>query len=410
VKLSFREYISKLRRAFYGKYERRNFFAVIRLHVLDLFLSCINGPVKNKKIEKRPERILVVNPFHQGDVVITTSLIRAIRANLPWVRIGFLVGSWSAFMLNGHEYVDHIHVVDHYKISRKPFGFIVKLYYYVNDLIKLIPRIRRLNYDVALIVNGHEPSFIPLCKLVGIRYVAGPESAGFGPLLDYKVAKRGHGIHEAHYQYKLLECLFAANVFPVDKIIPYLMVPYSPELRLSLDSKVKVSKREYVIIQPGTGNPAKEWSTDYWIILSKQLIQNGEFLIMCGSGIKEKLLCQKIVDACGEMAVNMVGELLWNEYLLLLKSAKGLIGLDSLAVHLASAFEIPTLAIMSGVGDVTRWFPLGDRSIYVTHAVPCSPCHTKPCKTRDCITKISPYHVFEVWNSHIKISRLSKVN
>ena len=305
-------------------------------------------------------------------------------------------------MLIGHECVDYIHVVDHYKISRKPFGLIKKIYYYIIDVIKLMPIIRRIGYDVALIVNGHEPSFIPLCKLAGIKYVAGSESAGFGPLLDYKIAKRGDGMHEVYYQFKLLECLADATAFPVAKVVPFLMVPHSPGLRLSLDSKIKVSKSQYIIIQPGTGNPAKEWSTDYWIVLSKQLIRKGDFLIMCGSGVKEKLLCQEIVDACGGMAVNMVGELLWNEYLLLINSAKGLIGLDSLAVHLASAFEIPTLAIMSGVGDVTRWFPLGERSTYVTQAVPCSPCHTKPCKTRDCITKISPNHVFDVWNTHVK--------
>ncbi|WP_417068868.1 glycosyltransferase family 9 protein [Niveibacterium terrae] len=377
-------------------YERRNILRVLYLCITD-FICNLFVRHREDSPPKKIDRILVVNPFHQGDVVLTTSIIRILKSEFPEVAIGVMVGSWSARMLSGHNGVERIHVIDHYQISRAPIGLFAKVIKYYRDRKRVLKELGKSCYDLAFIVNGHEPSFIPFCKRAGIRYLVGSTGAGFGPLLNYRISKRRVGQHESQFQRSLLECIIQKEKLNASALVPWLPDPTEKSLARVGEQVKMQGGRDYVILQPGTGNPAKEWPISHWVNFASMLIDDGERIVLCGTGERENELCREIESSCP--SVNLASKLTWDDYTALVHGAKGLVGLDSVAVHVASAYSVPALAIMSGVGDRTRWHPIGPLSSYVGIDMPCSPCHSRPCASRDCISKVSPEHVYAAWKN-----------
>jgi heptosyltransferase-2 len=57
-------------------------------------------------LPKKLNRILLVNPAHLGDVVISTALIREIKQKFPECKIDFLAGEWAVPILKGHPGIE----------------------------------------------------------------------------------------------------------------------------------------------------------------------------------------------------------------------------------------------------------------------------------------------------------------
>ena len=63
--------------------------------------------------------------------------------------------------------------------------------------------------------------------------------------------------------------------------------------------------------------------------------------------------------------------------------------------HLASALGTLSINIYSGIGNINRWKPLGEKSVVITNPVPCSPCHLRNgCNTMDCVRGVKVKEVY----------------
>lgn len=92
---------------------------------------------------KTLNKILIIRSGAIGDVLMTTPLVRGLRAKFPKAHISYLVGRWSHQVLDDNKYIDEIIVFDDKIIFKK------KLF----PVLKLIQSIRKKRFDLCLILD-----------------------------------------------------------------------------------------------------------------------------------------------------------------------------------------------------------------------------------------------------------------
>ena len=107
------------------RHRRRYRFARLLARSLDGILGLIARSGSPSKIEP-PRRLLLANYGHLGDVVMSTACLHILKSTWPDVEIGFLIGSWSRALLEGHPDIGRLHVVDHWFMDRGPQSRLVK--------------------------------------------------------------------------------------------------------------------------------------------------------------------------------------------------------------------------------------------------------------------------------------------
>lgn len=335
-------------------------------------------PVKRVSKSRVIKKVLLVNPAHLGDVVISTAAIRRLKEANPEIHIGFVVGSWAKVVLEHHPGVDRVYVVDHWKLNRSSQPKAHKIWVYAQTWLKARRMIKDVGYDAGILLNSYAPNFASLLWVSRIPVSAGFVSAGLSTLLTDVLPKPQSIESEQAIQLKLLDRLGFNGTSQ-----GWLEVHHRAKVPLQLRDVAQ----PYMVLHPGTGNPAKSWLLDQWIMLAQDFSAKKIKVVVTGAGAAEGQIAAEIESHVD--CINLVGRLTWVEWLLTLSKASLVVGLDSAVGHICAALGRPFVGIYSGVGVVSRWTPQGLDIKVLTQTVPCSPCHTRPCRERSCITSIT---------------------
>ena len=116
--------------------------------------------------------------------------------------------------------------------------------------------------------------------------------------------------------------------------------------------------RPYLVLHPGTGAAFKEWQVDKWCELAAKLVQTGYDIILTGSGVHEAEISSRIKRFVPS-AIDLSGRLSFAQFVRIIQKARLLVGVDSLAGHLAAACATPTVLIYTGANNQTQMRPFG---------------------------------------------------
>ena len=371
-----------------SRYEARRPIALIYLGLIDGFwwfikkISALKARPTTINSEKLPaiQKILLVNGAHLGDLVISTAVIRRIKEVNPHIKIGFVAGSWGADLLKSHPGIDHFYPVNHWRLNRSASSKLSKAILYWQQWWTACRAIHKEQYDAAILLNSFFPNFASLLWFGSCKLTIGYVSSGGGPLLDICLSKPNQS--EQINQLQLLNAIDMNG--PSSGWVEINQSKLSKKIQDALP-------KEFILLHPGTGNPHKEWPLERWIKLGKTLNEEGHTIALTGQGDTESALCKKI--AAEVNGIDLSNQINLNDWCFAIQKADLIIGVDSAAGHIAAALEKPFIGIYSGIGEVARWTPSGKKAFVLTHAMPCSPCHTKPCKERPCLLKIEPQDV-----------------
>lgn len=374
-----------------ARYERRHPLALLMMALMDslcwLVSRCYLRVYKQATNLSAVKRVLLVNPAHMGDVVISTAAIKRLKDANPDLRIGFVVGSWAKLALDSHSGVDKLYVVDHWRLNRSNDSLVAKAWRYLVSWRQARVAIERDGYDLGILLNSFSPNLASLLWSAKVPVRIGYVSVGGAPLLSLALPKPSSTQSEQQIQLELLDaCGFRGR---------------SESWLNVLDGYVNVSA-PFVVLHPGTGNPAKAWLPERWIALSRYFREHGLHVVLTGQGAAENKLATKI--ASDSDAHNLVDQLNWQKWLKVLAKANLVVGVDSAVGHVCAALGKPFLGVYSGIGSIARWAPTGERIIVLTKPMPCSPCHTRPCRERTCITSVSVEEVQLVANQLLRSS------
>src|SRR5688572_218666 len=110
-----------------------------------------------------PERILLLQLYHLGDVILTTPTIRAARLAFPNARIDFVTNALGAQALEANPHLNHI-------LVKPPFWYFSRTRYHVVVDLHSVPRTARTvaitRAGIRIGLRGRGPRNLAYTKLL----------------------------------------------------------------------------------------------------------------------------------------------------------------------------------------------------------------------------------------------------
>jgi ADP-heptose:LPS heptosyltransferase len=362
-----------------GIYLVKNSFLYFFLKSIDFFSFVFFK--KNKKIPKIPEKILLSNIAHLGDLVIATSVLPIIKKKFPKTEIGFICSSASRELIKNHHLIDKVYFLDHWKLNRTNSSFLKKFVRYFVMRFKIVRKLKKEKYDVAIDLYYYFPNTIYLFWKAKIPIRIGYTSGGFKNFLTHRLNWKNENKHVSEYQFNLLKFLGV----DLDEM---------KNLKLTLPLfllKIKTIQlpENYVIFHIGAGHLKKMWDLKKWKKLTDYLIKKGIKIVFTGKGKEENKQIDLIIEN-QENCINLCDKLNLLEMIGIIQKAKMIVCVDSLILHVASALQKKTIVIYSSINNYRHWVLKKEWIFPVIKNLKCCPCYLKNgCKPMDCLNKIT---------------------
>ena len=175
------------------------------------------------------------------------------------------------------------------------------------------------------------------------------------------------------------------------------------ELILHSQKKTKDSKNKLLGINPGASyGSAKRWYPEKFADVAIDLSSQYDIIIFGGPDEKDiaKDIEKYLIEKGVENYKNLTAQITINELITQISNLDLFITGDSGPMHLAAAFQIPTIAIFGPTKDneTSQW--MNKKSIIVKKNLECQPCmkRTCPLKHHNCMKLIESSEVLEAVN------------
>lgn len=346
-------------------------------------------------------KILLSNGAHIGDIILTTSILKPLRKAYPNSTIGYLIGSWAKPVVEDHTHVDYVHFLDQTCLNRgiKPKKQKKKQEQITKNIA--LQEIQQIDYDIAFDLYSLYPKnagkFLFQSQIPErVAYWNCKAPFFYNRLLFWNWA----GLHMVENYGVFLE-KWGVDPQHTQQMTPYLDYKTLPSFPSFLPET-------YILIHIGAGDPKREWSEASWKELIQRLSDFKIPLLIAGHSIKEKQLA-KALTKNNPIAVDISNCLSWKELFLVIKKAHFLVGLESMAAHVAGALGIPAVVIYGGHVPIYRWRPYHSCCRVVTPAK-----HyfhpLKEISSSSAIHTISAKIVFKAIEEHRELHKLSLKN
>jgi heptosyltransferase-3 len=318
-------------------------------------------------------RILVVALRRLGDVLLTTPLIRSLRAAWPEARLDALVFADTTAILDGNPDLDNVIAMP------QPAGALQSL--------ALMARLWR-RYDLAVSTQaGDRPTIF---TIVAGRRRAGPVQARlsgrvFRLFFDRWLIPEGvrHRVEENLQFAELIGIAPLAHMVAPSAALPESVAPQGP----------------YAVIHAAPFFRYKQWHVEGWRDVARHLAGRGlEIVASGGPGEKERAYLDRIWNGADVAVRRLDGRLSWPQLASLLAGAQIYVGPDTSVTHLAAATGCPVVALYGPTdprtwgpwpreGLATPWLKAGTTQQrgnvwLLQNPLPCMPCQLEGCLRR----------------------------
>jgi heptosyltransferase III len=267
-------------------------------------------------------RVLVITLRRLGDVLLTTPLIRSIRARFPDATLDVLVFRGSEGMLSGNPDIDTVMTT-----AQRPS---------LRETASLVRRLFR-RYDLAVSTQpGDRPTLLALLAgrfRIGLAPRPGETGAGWKQHAHHIAIVSEPDVH------RVTQLMAIAHALGVDSHAELV-----PPRGIGMDGLKMAPGQPYAVLHASPLYRYKRWTEAGWRSVARGLTERGLTVVATeGPDAEEKSYLDGLWRG-DDTPVVRVG-LQWSELAVLLRGAAVYVGPDTSTTHLAAAAGCPTIAL-----------------------------------------------------------------
>jgi heptosyltransferase-2 len=323
-------------------------------------------------------RILVIRFSSLGDVLLTTPLIRALRARHPAATLSALTKQSWAPLLSANPHLDEV-------IAVSPG----------QSLVPLARALRGARFTHLVDLHGSVRTRV-------LRLLVPGAWSGF----DARRRARRTLIRDHRDVYpdrlpvaeRYFEAATALDVRPDGGPAELFTSPAAEARAEAWLSRIGFeSDAPLVGLIPGAAHATKRWPVRHWRRLASDLARRGYNLAIIGSS-GDRILAAEIATAAGRRAASAAGDLDLQASGALLRRSRAAVSGDTGPMHLATAVGTPVVALFGPTVEQFGFFPYRAKAAVVERTLPCRPCSSKgsphcPLDHHRCLEEIMPEEV-----------------
>ena len=336
-------------------------------------------------------RIAVIKTDGIGDAVLASPFFFELRKYFKKAHITGILSPAGSEVLGGLGVFDEIKVIDPEWLKYKKIFFMSRWY----SALGLLLLINKGKYDMVIGLRWQDRLTSLVLSLCNAKEKYGYDIKGMGFGINHKIPMLAHNAHVIDRNMEVLKQILPGRKFSVKLGVSYCRDAASTSGKPSAD-KCCVSgqglsgsktcagmaqgkqplygiKGRYIVIHPVSGCPAKDWAIEKYAGLAKRLARKMPVYIIGAAGDAG------IKTVGGKNIHNTAGNLSIKGIATLIKKASLVIGNDSAAVHIASAFNVKSLTLFSGSALYEEWGAYGRNSFILTRDVICRECELAVC-------------------------------
>ncbi len=313
--------------------------------------------------------ILAIRLRQLGDILVTLRAVESLKLSFPSHRMIFMIDKNYHELLSSVDFIDEL--LSPPPLIKKPSDLLA--------FADFISDLRRMGIDLVLDFHSN-----PRSALISFLSAA-PRRFGFDvrvrkifytDVAPRALFKNGQKVKWTSIQSALMLAKQAGAAVSFDASIPALTSNHSVIKAIEEKFIAMGLKGSPVGLNPGNPFPSKAWSEENFIELAKRLAALGrQVVIMWGPGEKNRAL--QIKTAAGE-DVFVAPELRLEDLPEFLSKFAVVVTIDSGLKHMAVAAGIPTVTLF-GPTSPDEWHTGGDKSIFMSLKLSCSPCRLREC-------------------------------
>ncbi len=346
---------------------------------------------------KAPRSILVISLRFMGDVLLTTPLIRSLRAAYPGAAIDALVFEGAEGVLEGNDDLRRVLATER------------------GEELALARRLWR-RYDLAVVAETADRPHL-------IGWLAGRRRAGLLPpergKAWWKKLSVAHGVVSPRdlarpVAYRRLAAALGIAWQP-DMVAPTAQMPaiaWRDVLGFELE------RERFAVLHLAPRFRYKRWHTPGWHALIAWLHAEGLRVVITGGPAEdERAYVREVLERARQPVIDLCGRLRFAQTADLLRRAALFVGPDTATTHLAAACATPTVAIF-GPTDPRLWGPIpraglerpyekvlaiqerGNVALLQEPSLRCVPCQEEGCEKHresraDCLDRMNAIRVID---------------
>lgn len=340
------------------------------------------------------KKVLVVKFRHLGDVLLSTPLFTNLKNYLPDAAIDAVLYKEGKQILEGHPAINKVYFYDR-AIKKLPLLKKLKKEY------ALLKKLKKNSYDLVINLTEGDRGAI-ITKFCRPKYSVGMKQKKnfLGKNLYTHIVKECPT--PRHQVERELDVLRGIGIFPNRD---------ERTLFFHSEAKVDVSFKDTIVFCPFSRWKFKCLSEEKMVKLLEYLISKEHKVLLCGGNDRAEV---KIAHALQEkvsskLVINLVGKLSLKEFGAVIEKSRGVICVDSLALHLSSVYKKNTLVFFGPTSEI-KWGPWQNPNARViVENLSCRPCLLDGCggsKMADCLFHLDLRKAFKVIDSWSKEKNL----
>ena len=304
--------------------------------------------------------ILLIRLSSLGDVLLMTPLVNLLRAVCPQAEIDVLTKLEYGDLLRCNPGVTRLLTFDSEQslshtlsgLRARTYDLAVDLHFTLRSqlLLRMVRARRRLTYNKRVLRRA---------ALVRLGWNTLRNSMSVPEL--YAAPLRRLGL-EGHLGPPTMHLDSGSTKAVLDRIVRGLPAGLNGSL---------------LAIAPGARWPTKRWPAERFAAVAQELARERGAAVVILGGPDEAHLASALCDSLEVPAINVAGSLSLMHSAALLSRCRLLISNDSGLMHMATALQVPVVAIFGPTVQEFGFYPFQARAEVVSEPLPCRPCSTK---------------------------------